>query len=408
VRANAANAIDKDLEKLAGTKISTARLIKDNYSETFVNDFTTFYKDMAFSAGQIEFKRYDTYSEENGFEGDPDLLPSLPDTGEYYYRAEPVVTVEFGEDSYSVVLDKIDAKLALKTSLITLSEAEGVFYDYNPFFSLPFDGEVGQGNTSADYGVGFNTDVTGKIFYSNESQGKWFAAVNRMPGIITLTPTYSEKYDKTRAGAVLSINLKKGTFNYTPSYPAAISAEWDESSNNTIYYRMAPSDYSDIAKMKELFVWWQGEEGRSDSFQEFEGDSFCEGWSENIRAGKVLFSNVSPWKSVVFMPANASNFQFELLCAKQPTIITAKPFEGDASSTSKTTTQSGGTVALTDLKGRIAAIQDYIDRIESTEVCVNKGTKDARGTLAVLDLHWNVLIPDLTDTFISPAAEETG
>ncbi|MFH1234344.1 MAG: carboxypeptidase-like regulatory domain-containing protein [Candidatus Diapherotrites archaeon] len=412
VRENSANAIDKDLEKLAGTEISAARLIKDNYSETFVNDFTAFYKDMAFSAEQIKFELYDSYSEEEGFEGVNKLMPALPDTGEYYYRAEPVVTVEFAEDSYSVVLDKIDAKLALKTPLRNLSETEGVFYDFNPFFSLPFDGEVGQGNISADYGVGFNTDVTGKIFFSNESQGKWFAAVNRMPGIITLTPAYSEKYDKTRSGAVLSINLKKGTFNYTPSYPAAISAEWDESKNNTIYYRLAPGNYSDIGKMKELFVWWPGEEGseegRSDSFQEFEGDSFCEGWSESIRAGKVLFSSVSPWKSVVFMPANASNFQFELLCAKQPTIITAKPFEGDASSTSKTTTQSGGTVALTDPKGRVAAIQDYIDRIESTEVCVNKGTKDARGALAVLDLHWNVSIPDLTDTFISPAAEETG
>ncbi|MCX6802906.1 MAG: hypothetical protein NT067_07435 [Candidatus Diapherotrites archaeon] len=407
IRENAANAIDEDLEKLAGTEISAARLIKDNYSETFVNDFTAFYKDTAFSADQIKFELYDSYSEEKGFEGVNEMMPALPDTGEYYYRAEPVVSIDFSSDNYSIVLEQIVAKMALNASLKQLSETEKAYYDFNPFFYLPFDGEVGQESTSADYGVGFNADITDKIFLSNESQGKWFAAVNRMPGTVTLTPSYSDKYDKTRSGAVLSINLKKGTFNYTPSYPAAVSAEWDEGKNNTIYYRMSPSDYSDIGKMQELLVWWQlGIEGRSDSFQEFEGDSFCEGWAEKVRAGKVMFSNVSPWNSVVFLPANSSNFRLELLCAKQPTIITAKPFEGEASSTSKTTTSSGGAVSLTDPKGRVAAIQDYIDRIESSEVCVNKGKKDSSGTLAVMDLGWNVFIPDLTNTFISPAAEE--
>ncbi|MEM0359716.1 MAG: carboxypeptidase-like regulatory domain-containing protein [Candidatus Diapherotrites archaeon] len=402
VRDKAANAISASLENLAGSKVTMARLIKDNYSETFLKDFTSYYKDTGFSADQIKFELYDSYSAASGFEGGDQLLPVLPDSGEYYYRIEPVIALNLSGDNYSLVLKKIVVKMALNKGLVELSNSEGKVYDLNPFFYLPFDGEVGQGNTAADYGVGFASDVGSKIFYSNESQNNWFAAVPRMPGIITLTPNYSDKYDKVRSGSVLSINRTKGTFNYTPSYPVAIKAEWDGGTNNTIFYRLAPASYGDISKMNELFVWWQGTEARSDAFKETEGDPFCEGWTEKQRAAKVMFNNVSPWNSLAFMPANAGAFRFELLCAKQPTTITAQPFESEPVSTAKTTTSSGGSVALVEQAGRIVAIQDYIDRIPKGEICINKGRGFASGTVATLDLSWNTYIPGLTENFMPP------
>lgn len=400
IRENASDALEEDFTKLSSTELSQARLIKDNYSRTFVEDFTNYYKDLGFSADQLEFQQYASYNDEKGFSDE--MTSELPASGEYKYRIEPFVLVDLSDSSnYSIVLNKMIVKVALELRL----EEINVDYTYNPFFYLPFDGEIGQNKANADYGVGFNKEMEQiNIFYTYDSEGKWMKTVRRMPGIITFTPGYSNKYEKTRKGTVLSINRNKGTFNYYPSYPVALRADWSQGKNNVLYYGLVPASYyGERSKIKELMVWWQYEEGRSDSFQEFEPDSMCEGWSDRKYLGKVMLGSVSPWRAVVFVPADATELALELVCAKEPTILTATPYEGTAESTSETTSVSGGLVSLNEQRGRYAAIQDYIDKIAAGEICVNNGlSRD------FIELRWNPYIPGLTDEFIALPEEAEG
>jgi len=396
VREYAADALDEDLTNLSSTELSVARLIKDNYSETFVEDFTNYYKEMNFTADQIEFKQFSQWNEETGFADEG--TTSLQNPGEYLYRVDPDVSIDLSDpNNFSIVLDKILIKIAFNQTLEEISAEDGTTYYFNPFFYLPFDGEVGQNKANADYGVGFNKDLSDTpMFYSFDSDGKLMKPVMRKPGIITLTPSYSDDYLDTRSGTVLSVNKRTGTFTYTPSFPVAIKASWQEGKTNMLYYGLTPTThYGNTSKMNELLVWWQEGEARSDSFQEYSPDSICAGWGSTKNAGKVLLSSSVPWNAVAFVPAEASTLGLEVICAKEPVIISATRYEGSGESTAETTGLEGGLVSLVEPQGNPTSIQDYVERIAAGEICVNNGMSNE-----FIELRWNPQITGLTDTFI--------
>jgi len=408
IREKAANALDEDLTTLGSTQLASARLIRDNYSETFVSHFTEKYANLEFSAGQIEFRQYTNYSDEKGFSDE--LSTNIDYTGEYLYRIEPYVMLDVSQrGSYTIVLEKMLVKMALDKSIAVISQEENNSYANNPFFYLPFDGEVGGGMANADYGVGFNRDIgeSMEIFYTYEGASRWTKPVRRMPGITTLSPEYSEKYEKTRTGRILSINRNKGTFTYTPSYPVALKASWESGANNMLYYGLDPvTYYGNVSKISELMVWWPfygtgtSEEGRSDQFGETEPDILCDGWADSRLAAKVMLGSTSPWNSVAFVPANAGGLRLDLVCAKEATVLTAMPYEGTEESASTREAGAGGFVSLNDRRESLASIQEYIDKIYAEEVCINK-------TLSpnFIELHWNEYIYGLTDEFIIGYAE---
>jgi|GEM_PF-2291246 len=401
IKEKAGNELDEDFSKLSSTDLSTARLIRDNYSDTFVQDFTAYYKDLGFNASDIEFRQYYSYDDEKGFYDEMNTK-ELEQTGEYWYKVEPYVELVAGENGeYSIAVDKILVKMAFKQNIAAIAAQENTLYDLNPLFYLPFDGEVGEGKANADYGVGFSKDMADKdIFYYYDSDGKWMKPVRRMPGLITLTPDYSQKYEKTRSGSILSINLRKGTFSYYPSSPVALEASWQSSGNNILYYALQPSTvYGDRDKLKELFVWWNNEP-RSDSFKEFEPAPGCSGWSDSMLAGKVMLGNTSPWDSIAFVPATATGLSLEIVCAKEPTVLTAKPLGGTAESTSQTTGASGGLVSLNDQRGTKPSIKEYVAQLLEGNVCVDNRQRPSPD---IIELNWNPRIEGLSDGFIKEA-----
>ena len=153
-------------------------------------------------------------------------------------------------------------------------------------------------------------------------------------------------------------------------------------------------------------AWWpyygtgSSEEGRADQFGETEPDILCDGWTESRLAAKVMLGSASPWNSVAFVPANAGTLGLDLVCAKEPTVLSAQPYEGTMESASTEAAGGGGIVSLNDRRESLASIQEYIDRIYAGEVCINK-------TLSpnFIELRWNEYIYGLTDEFIPSYTE---
>jgi len=407
VKEEAGNSIDEDFTKLASTELSTAMLINDNYSDNFVRDFANTYKDLGFGESSFRFKQFDAYDEEKGFY--KDLSSRLENTGEYWYRVEPFISFEAEDNAYSITLNQLVVNMALKKNIGYVAGDEGAAWDYNPFFYLPFDGEVGQGKGDADYGVGFSEDLSEKdIFFYFDADNRWMKPVMRRPGFIGLIPEYSEKYSDTRDGSILKIDRRNKTFTYNPSSPVALGVNWNNGVNNTIYYGFAQKDvssYGNQSNLKELFVWWNGDETepRTDSFEQFAPDSQCDGWNENETLAKIMLGANSPWNSIVFVPATDRDLELELVCARQPTVISAEPLDGTMQSSSETTGISGGTVHLNNLRGGKPSLKDYLDRVWDGEICIN--ARLARDDPDLLELTWNPRIVGLSDHFITEFEE---
>ncbi len=367
--------------------ITLVNLKTENFSPTFISDFLAAYPGIPLQPNQIEFKQY--MSLENSLFSN-DMKSTRITAGQYAYRIDPKITLNIFDGKPVISLDKFIIKLHQEKSLEGIDAESGTAYAENPLMYLSFDAPLGKGSTNADYGVAFSNLPEEALYYSLEDTQTYGEIPSRGPGITTLQMSFSNKFEKTREGKVIELDLRKNMLKYIPSYPASLKISSSGTQNNVVYYRFNIPAY--CGTVNELFVWFQlngSEEMQVDEFKMFEPATFCEGWNEPRKVAK-LFTPPGDWYSVTFVPyiGTGETLQLELMCAMQPTILKAKVFEGSETQTQPTTGLPGGSVKLNEPRAA-PSIKEYIDRINSGEICIDTINKNS------LTLRWNPAVVEL-------------
>ncbi len=382
IRTNAIDVVEP-VESTATTELSYANLKVDNLSANLVADVLNTYNPAELNPDQIEFEQYLEY--DNG-EFKRETTTKLA-AGEYAYRIEPKIVIDF-EGGLAVALEKFVVKLVLAKPIEQIDAEQGTSYAENPLFYVSLDGPIGRGKKNVDYGIGFSLPENLDVYYYYNSYDDWEKAYERAPGIKTLTVKYSDKYENTRTGRVLALDLRKGSFEYFPSYPVALKLS-SQYTNNIIYYRFNNEYY--YGNIKNVFVWWPSSETempRVDELASFPPESYCEGWSDTMNLARIMLSP-GDWYSIAYMPytptseTGAQELQLEIFCAKDPVVLSAKIFEGETQSTAETRSPAGGSVRIVEARGAPATIEEYLSRINDGEICINKINRTQ------LILKWN-------------------
>jgi hypothetical protein len=383
IRRNAASFIE-GLPDIDTTELSYAYLKADNLSESLVHDVLEVYEPVSINPDQFEFKRYE--SEEFTREIQQRAGSCRVASGKYAYRIEPKLVVDFRGAAPTIALEKFVVKLALTESLAEIDRELNTKYAENPLLYMSFDGSAGKNSKQADYGIGLSVPEYVDIYAYYRSHDDWEKLYSRAPGIKTMKLKYGEKFEKSRTGTVLKINLRSGTLEYVPSYPVLlyiISSQ--QQGNNVIYYKLSNDYY--YGNINELFVWLlptetgdetaevEIAEARVDELAEHSPESFCQGWSSVAKAAKLI---VGPgeWYTVTYVPVSRSGttdyLQLEILCAKDPITLNATLFTGDEYTTAQTTGPEGGSVRLVEPTGVPPSIEEYVEMIKTGEICIDR------------------------------------
>jgi len=383
VKEYAENAVQAESNETPEDIIFSANIKTDNLSPQFVSDFLAAYPKIPINPDQIEFKQYmhlenSLFSEETN--------SKRVSSGQYAYRIEPKIMFDFSNSIATVALDKFIVKLYQEKSLEGIDSEKGTSYAENPLMYLSFDAPLGRGSSSADYGIAFSPLPEKKLYYNWTDEASSMAEIaERSPGIRTITMEFSDKFEKTREGKVIELDLSKNKLKYYPSYPVSLKVSSSSGQNNILFYRFnIPSYYGNV---NALFAWFSLNTDQVqtpvDEFKTFEPAAFCEGWTEPSEMAK-LFLPPGDWYSITFVPyaTTGETLQLELSCAMQPAVMQAKVFEGSETQTELTTGLPGGSVKLNE-PGNPPSIKEYLERIKNGEICVDTISKKE------LLLRWN-------------------
>ncbi|MEM4662519.1 MAG: serine hydrolase [Candidatus Diapherotrites archaeon] len=369
----------------------------DNLSRALIEDLdkgNETLKQIGLNVDQLEFKRYEdaNFSEEMVQKSTECSIAS----GRYAYRIEPKIAIDFAGRPPKIIVSKYIVKLALVESLEAIDKRLKTKFSENPLMYMSFDGEIGKESTGANYGLGLTLAgaVPSELLYNEHGERIY----PRKPGIGTITLNYNSRFEKSRTGTVLNIDLKSRKIEYVPSYPVLLRIISPTEGQNVIYYKLSDDKY--YGDIKELFVWHKvgslvpneqgaGSEGEEkvqfsvDRFGLQKPDSFCSGWSQSIEASKLILGQ-GLWVSVSYVPAKAADeyLKLEVLCAKNPIVLSTLTYEGQEYSTPETRGIEGGAVRIIEAI-RQPSLKEYIERIASGEICIDNINR------AQLRLRWN-------------------
>lgn len=389
VKEYAENVVETEANETPEDIVFSANIKTDNLSPTFITDFLAAYPSVPLNPDQIEFKQYmhfenSLFSEETN--------SKRVSSGQYAYRIEPKIIFDFSGSVATVALDKFIIKLYQEKSLEGIDSEKGTSYAENPLMYLSFDAPLAKESSNADYGIAFSSLPETKLYYNWTGEANSGAElIERARGIRTITMEFSDKFEKTREGKVIELDLGKNKFKYYPSYPVSLKASSSSEQNNILFYRFNIPNY--YGSVNALFVWFSlnPDEIKTpvDEFKTFEPASFCEGWTEPREMAKV-FLPPGKWYSISFVPhtATGETLQLELSCAMQPAVIQAKVFEGSETQTELTTGLPGGSVKLNEPRDP-PSIKEYVERIRNGEICVDTINKSK------LLLRWNPNVIEL-------------
>lgn len=192
-----------------------AYLLKDNYNEQFLDDFEEYYS-QAFSNTPSFFNTsslsvgFDKFITENkiSFKEATTNTTTLPYGG--LYRVE--INITQTDDSISSLFNGQNANATIEVVLRPVQKAP----NYNPFYELPFDGEIGKkesGNARSGYGVGL---ATGQIRLNSTTNA--YAYSNPLKNLTVQT---SQDLSELQNGQILSLT-RNGLMKYTPTQPTPV------------------------------------------------------------------------------------------------------------------------------------------------------------------------------------------
>ncbi len=197
-----------------------AYLIKDNYSENFLEDFDEYYS-QSFSDTPTWFNSaggasgYDKFITENKITisgGD------LPYGGLYQVSIEVVKE----DQSKSEIISGSGTNATIRVRFIPYRRAP----NYNPFYETPFDGEVSANGTRTNYG----TSVSGPELKLNSST-KTATYNNSLKDVSHET---SNALSALNSGVILTYNTDSGTIQFNPAQPTPVVMKVDGSSSGRV------------------------------------------------------------------------------------------------------------------------------------------------------------------------------
>jgi len=363
---------------------SEAYLKADNLSSALVEDLdkaNETFKLLNIKTDAIEFKRYEDSTFTNEIQ--QKMFECKVASGKYAYRIEPRFGIDFSSQTPRITVTRFVIKLALIESLEAMDKRAKTKYSENPLMYLSFEGEIGKDST-ANYGLGLSISgaVPQSLLYNEHGERIY----PRAPGLVKMALSYNNKFEKSRFGTVLNIDLKGKRIEYTPSYPVALKLASPSDGENVVYYKLSNENY--YGNIKELFVWWKAVEDenqqdvRVDEFGLQQPESFCTWWTKSMNAAKLIVGQ-GAWGAVSYVPAGASEeyLKLEILCAKNPVALAAMNYNGEEDSTPQTRGPEGGAVRI-DISAQ-PSIKSYIDMISTGEICIDRINNSQ------LRLRWN-------------------
>ncbi|MCX8190450.1 MAG: Ig-like domain-containing protein [Candidatus Diapherotrites archaeon] len=370
-----------------------AYLKTDNLSRALIEDLdkgNETLKMLGLKVDQLEFKRYEDINFKDEISQKRTECGVV--SGKYFYRIEPKIAIDYASNPPKIIVMQYIVKLALTESLEAIDKRKGTKFSENPLMYMSFDGEIGKESVGANYGVGITLAgaVPSELFYNEHGERIY----PRKPGVAPLSFSYNGKFEKSRTGVLVSIDLKSKKMEYIPSYPFMLRIISKNEGQNVVYYRLSNREY--YGDIKELFVWHQPSESNTegteakpfsvDSFGMQEPDSFCSGWSQKTEAAKLIIGQ-GAWFAMSYVPSRAANeyLKLELICAKNPVVLSTVTYEGQEYSTSESRGVEGGTVRIIDT-ARQPSLKEYIEKIETGEICIENISRTQ------LKLRWNPAI----------------
>ncbi len=277
----------------------SAFLIKDGYSEGLRKDFANKYSDVA------AVKAVD-YAEWTGG-------GTLDSAGKFAV----LINYKWAEDKFELVLDK-------EKTLAELSPD----YAKNPFFELPFDGEVKSADGKREgYGVGFNNPGRDSLLITDkgDKDGKAvpFYKLQATDSLKEITLLSSRKVLKSNIkGAVLVIS--DNVFAFNPLVPVVISAQLDEvSAREGMLYDLdlgAKEPTESTAGFDSLIQWSFGADSRISRIRA-QNEMRCRNVNQDyfgfIRDGKQSITGL------IFLPFDRQ-FSLNVWCVQGQAKLTTK------------------------------------------------------------------------------------
>lgn len=350
-----------------------AFLVKDGYSQIFVQDFETKYG----QEPEVKAVKFGKWGFElDGKRTDTDGAVGMQEAGQY----KVLLDYKFGS---SVPEDFEWDALLTKTKGLSGITPNGSNYAKNAFFEMPLDGELGSGSRREGYGITYssNQGKQVKVSYDNEETDTEDRFIDLSPntsgGIKQYTLNYGDSFLTANTGTIMNISGNEIQFN--PSKPARLQLtlnQRQEAGPEGIIYDLLEDGKSVLEEYPlnsnyktESWIVWKGnsQEFKDSGFPMQQAQALCKEIGLNDRHGFIQeFGNSqkAEYTGVAFVPFEKS-YELRLICNQGSAVI---------SGTTKITPEAGhvkGRVGLnlTGVEGD-GTMKGYVDRIEKGEVCV--------------------------------------
>ncbi|MDD3159630.1 MAG: hypothetical protein PHQ98_01530 [Candidatus ainarchaeum sp.] len=358
-------------------------LIKDNYNLNLLNDFKNYYANKLFD-GSTEFKdKFSNYITENKISYilrnpttlDLTTLTNLPYSG--IYRVE----IDLGEigNKNSMFTNNIPDN-TIRIILTPILDSS----NNNPFYNLPFDGEVGK-TTRNGYGVGvmngeFKLNATGTITSSSSD------------ALIKLNIVENNNLDYLNSGTVLSYQLTDDLatliLSFSQPTPAILTIK-NETANTNIHAGFSITGENKDTIGRTNWKLTNSNLGTSTECKDFKGND------------ELKFNTVSDGNGFYFNWSNASLGQISLSKVfftplQSSNILKISPINSVLTSFSEVQNNASILLNYYDAKNITSyyTLEGIFNSIKENEMCISQTSSDDQ------KIWWN---KDYTNKLITTA-----
>ena len=218
--------LNNQLQNIPAKTAFYSYLVKDNYNTNLLNDFLEHYNSSFLDTGTI-FAKLKKYIEEDKlkFKVNYENNTLLPYGG--LYRVELEIN-RTNENLYSL-FNGPQLNSEIVVNLVPIRRAN----NYNPFYELPFDGEVGDARNG--YGVGGT---------SNLKLREGVNAKNASTALKQINYLTSTNPAVTDTGIVLDYDISTNEFVFVPSQPTPVEITVTRNNNSNAQLRYEVNGFS--------------------------------------------------------------------------------------------------------------------------------------------------------------------